>query len=161
MKTLFLAWPILKEENGDAILVFTFGDTCYLANDDALEASQRLALGDEIIHTKEGIYWSFNAAYKGMLLREIEAAGLTVVYVTDRMMAGIREVPEEIRATTIDEGSGRVYLGKSSLGSYWYDRTRKTVYMRWPNGQWLGEYCLASDWPLAEKFVQGYVKIPV
>lgn len=175
MREFFDVWPGLKEKHGQAkLLVFSDGESVVLVQDDAVNAATLLDEDAEVTFGPDGAFWKIQAAYKAMYFRRLEAMGERIVYVgrgeaaptSGGVKASKVRLPDNVRVAVgprqIDQPTGRVYVGKATMGTFWWCPKDRQVFMRrhGPVGEWLGFYCHPSEWGDARHRLTERLAIP-
>lgn len=174
MESAFLQWDELKERYGDdTFLVFLMseGDAeyCVLINDDAVRAATRVHEQGELVVDRQGITWRFNSAYRSFYMRQLEPFGDPIVFCqsadTPLRPTKVR-LPSDLLASDpqgrqVDKVTGRILIGRSALGSYWWCPRACIVFMRDLSHNWLGHFCKAEDWSHARGSMLQHDPIPV
>lgn len=162
---MFREWLRLKASHGsNKIIVFLVGAECYVVADDAVDVVQLMGAEAGLVFGPHGCYWKCHASLKAFYLRKVEMAGRKIEYIQSDHRQVTR--PEKVRQSPLGQErpicctTGRVYLGESGMGTFWYDRRDRAVYMRDHCHRWLGHYCLNEEWPAQKSNVSVFLSIP-
>jgi hypothetical protein len=137
-----------------------------LLNDDAMVACD--VVEEPPCYTHAGTYLRFSVGHKGLYARDLEEAGYEIqsYHLPTEPIALPHRRPEKIRKAIsgcvddIDERTGRVYLGCSPAGLFYWDAKERMVYMRRPGGDWIGHFCQDKDWSEYRVLCSEYMPIP-
>jgi len=159
---MFDSWDTLKGEEGDAVVIaYVHGEDIVLLQDDAIQAAEALDEGDGVVFCGVGCFWKFHTSYRAFYFKRLEKMGKRIKY-AEATVATVKDAPQPVRpeklrlpefATVvstegrkIDGPTGRVYIGKAAMGTFWWCPSTRMVYMRRNNSVWIGQFCTRTQW---------------
>ena len=172
---MFDSWDSLKGEEGEVVVIaFTHGDDIVLLQDDAIQAAEALDEGEGVVFCGVGCFWKFPASYRAFYFKRLEKMGKRIKYV--ETVATVKDVaqpvrPEKVRlpefATVVstvgrevDKATGRVFIGRANMGSFWWCPRTRMIYMRRNDSVWIGQFCTRTQWNPATFNVRETLPIP-